>query len=440
MKLLLKNIRSFADSHECSIRPLTILVGENSSGKSTFLAALAAVSDSVSFPGVTALNKAPYDLGTFDTIATYKGGRSGRAKEFSLGYQTEAGKSKEAVGVVATYCSDEGEARIKSLEMTAGNIKAELAWGRDGIKLKIRGLKGEGVVESSLSGELQQLSAMNLTALRALLPPAVIQSSNTERKDRRTAQGRAQLNYRLYHEVQETITKWRDAAPRATSIAPIRSEPKRTYDRLSDEYDPSGDHVPYVLARLLSQEEDPKQKKLHDALTHFGVDAGLFRDINVKRLGTKAGDPFQVQITVGGPSVNLSDVGYGVSQSLPIIVESILRATDARILLQQPEVHLHPRAQAALGTFFARLVADEHRHFVIETHSDYLIDRIRQEVANGSISHSDVGILFFDRPHIETDVSEITLDKNGNIQDAPPTYRKFFLEEELRLLNRAGEG
>jgi predicted ATPase len=206
---------------------------------------------------------------------------------------------------------------------------------------------------------------------------------------------------------------------------------------MSDEYYPSGDHVPYVLARLLLQGEAGKGKKLHDALVAFGRDSGLFRGINVNRLGSKTGDPFQVQVTVGGPSVNLSDVGYGVSQSLPIIVESILRATNARILLQQPEVHLHPKAQAALGSFFSQLVAQEHRQFVIETHSDYLIDRVRQEVAAGTLRPEAVSILFFDRPHIETTVSELTLDRYGNIENAPENYRAFFLEEELRLLARA---
>ena len=375
VKLVIENIRSFAGHHEFEIRPLTILVGENSSGKSTFLAALAAVSDAVSFPGVAALNKAPYDLGTFDTIATYKGGRSGRAKAFSLGYRADGnGKRKEPLAVVATFCSEDGEARIRHLELTAGAVEVRMTWEKDKIAIRIQGLKDAQTIESSVPGDPQQLSGMTLSALVSFLLSAVI--------DRDKGNRRSDGGYELYMQMQQTVAQWRESAPRATSIAPIRSEPKRTYDRMSDEYDPSGDHVPYVLARLLLQGEAGKRKKLQDALVTFGQDSGLFRGITVKRLGNKAGDPFQVQITVGGPSVNLSDVGYGVSQSLPIIVESILRATNARILLQQPEVHLHPRAQAALGTFFAKLVEQEHRQFVIETHSDYLIDRVRQEVSH----------------------------------------------------------
>lgn len=429
MKLIIENIRSFANRHEYEVRPLTILVGENSSGKSTFLAALAAVSDAVSFPGVAALNKSPYDLGTFDTIATFKGGRGGRAKAFSLGYRAEGkGKEKESLGVIATFWSEDGEARVKKLELTAGHIEVNLIWEKEKITVRVKGLEGNETIDSSfLVG--QHPAGMTLSSLLAFLPSVVV--------DLHKAEKFTGTSFETYRKLEYVASQWRETAPRATSIAPIRSEPKRTYDRMSDEYYPSGDHVPYVLARLLLQGEGGKGRKLHDALVAFGRDSGLFRGINVKRLGSKTGDPFQVQVTVGGPSVNLSDVGYGVSQSLPIIVESILRATNARILLQQPEVHLHPKAQAALGSFFSQLVAQEHRQFVIETHSDYLIDRVRQEVAAGTLKPEAVSILFFDRPHIETTVSELTLDKHGNIENAPENYRAFFLEEELRLLARA---
>ena len=160
MKLVIENIRSFADHHEYDVRPLTLLVGENSSGKSTFLAALAAISDSVSFPGIAALNKPPYDLGTFDTIATYKGGRGGRAKAFALGYRAESvGKEKEALGVIASFCSEDGEARVRQLDLTAGNVGVRLTWEKEKIAVRIKGLRGAEVIDSSMPGG-QQTSAM----------------------------------------------------------------------------------------------------------------------------------------------------------------------------------------------------------------------------------------------------------------------------------------
>jgi len=66
-----------------------------------------------------------------------------------------------------------------------------------------------------------------------------------------------------------------------------------------------------------------------------------------------------------------------------------------------------------------------------------LIDRVRQEVAKGTISSEDVAILFFSKPRIETTIHELGIDKYGNIENAPSSYRSFFLKEELNLLNRA---
>ncbi len=137
--------------------------------------------------------------------------------------------------------------------------------------------------------------------------------------------------------------------------------------------------------------------------------------------------------------MNLIDVGYGVSQALPLIVQSVLREKGRILLIQQPEVHLHPKAQAALGTFYAQLAALGENAFVLETHSDYLVDRVRQEVARGTLKPEQVQILFFDRPKMETTVYALELDEVGNIVNAPEQYRQFFLEEELRLIGRGSD-
>lgn len=406
-------------------------MGENSSGKSTFLAALAAVSDSTSFPGASIFNKPPYDLGTFDTIATYKGGRSGRAKSFSLGYK-DPFLHATGVKVFASFTSDDGEARLSRLKFEQDEVQAQITWENSSEgTITIGGL--EGLEGRSISRKFHE--GLATSSLQQL---AVMMGLHLVRNDVSTGSFSRKLSAKIYDQLWHYTEKWGKSSPKAVSIAPIRSEPKRTYDQSSNEYDPSGDHIPYVLARILQKEDKKNTAPLHSALIEFGKESGLFKDLDVKRLGSKVSDPFQVRMNVGGPSVNLSDVGYGVSQSLPIIVESILRTGDARLLLQQPEVHLHPRAQAALGSFFTRLVSKQQRNFVVETHSDYLIDRVRQEIALGRISKDMVNILFFDRSRLETKVSMLTLDDYGNIKDAPPNYRAFFLEEEFKLLSRVG--
>jgi predicted ATPase len=104
-------------------------------------------------------------------------------------------------------------------------------------------------------------------------------------------------------------------------------------------------------------------------------------------------------------------------------------------LIQQPEVHLHPRAQAELGTLFARSVgAPAHQTFVIETHGDYIIDRIRIEVARGCLKKEDVTIVFFERDQHGSTATNLYVNENGEIENAPDGFRSFFLEEQTKLL------
>src|ERR1700728_4627158 len=88
MELILENIRTFAGRHEISIKPLTIITGENSSGKTTLLGMFSALFD-VHYPLQPNFNAAPYNFGNYDTIATYVGGRAGRSRHFCLGYHSE---------------------------------------------------------------------------------------------------------------------------------------------------------------------------------------------------------------------------------------------------------------------------------------------------------------------------------------------------------------
>ena len=162
--------------------------------------------------------------------------------------------------------------------------------------------------------------------------------------------------------------------------------------------------------------------------------SGLFGEIEIVNKGKKESDPFQVGVKSGGRTFNLIDVGYGVSQALPILVDTIQRS-DAfeTFLLQQPEVHLHPKAQAELGSFFAKQ-AGTRRRFVIETHSDYLVDRIRMEVRQKVLGPEDVSLLYFERRKSGATIHNLELDFNGSITNPPPGFRQFFLKEERDLL------
>ena len=184
-------------------------------------------------------------------------------------------------------------------------------------------------------------------------------------------------------------------------------------------------------------------ESLKEQLEDFGNESGLFGEISIKRLGKRASEPFQVQVRkfgygpkrLVGPWRNLIDVGYGVSQALPVITELLRPDAPSMFLLQQPEVHLHPSAQAALGSLFCR-IAGPKRQLVVETHSDYLMDRVRMDVRDGEsdLTPDDVSILYFEREDLDVKIHSLRIDEEGNILDAPDGYRSFFMEETSRDL------
>ena len=187
--------------------------------------------------------------------------------------------------------------------------------------------------------------------------------------------------------------------------APIRFRPRRTYDPSRPAPDPEGEYIPDYLASV-SRNAPDQWGRLKADLEGFGRDSGLFDEIGVLSFGKTAGSPFQMQIRkfgkrLKGPKRNLIDVGYGVSQALPILTELLREDSPRMFLLQQPEVHLHPRAQAALGSLFCNLSASG-KQIIVETHSDYILDRARMDIRDGKtdLKPDDISILYFERDEL----------------------------------------
>lgn len=131
-------------------------------------------------------------------------------------------------------------------------------------------------------------------------------------------------------------------------------------------------------------------------------------------------------------------MGYGVSQILPILVEIVTRPSNTAFHIQQPEVHLHPRAQAALGDLLYLLAREEHKSFVIETHSDFLIDRYRVALRSkkGKLDEAvDTSVIFFSRKDSRNNALELCINQNGEYpENQPKEFREFFIQEQFRAL------
>ena len=136
-----------------------------------------------------------------------------------------------------------------------------------------------------------------------------------------------------------------------------------------------------------------------------------------------------------GARRNLIDVGYGVSQVLPLLVDLLEPNGSSLLLLQQPEVHLHPSAQAVLASLFGAIAASG-RQLIVETHSEYIIDRVRMDIRDEAtgLTPEDVSILFFERTDLDVQIHSLRFDEQGNLLDAPEGYGQFFMEETRRSI------
>jgi len=218
-----------------------------------------------------------------------------------------------------------------------------------------------------------------------------------------------------------------------TWLAPIRAKAKRIYESYNIKFSPEGEHIPSLLRELLSNAKN--RKKILPILEKFGKDSNLFDEIEIKELGNKNVAPFEIIIKYHNVPVKLPQVGYGVSQMLPIVIEA-LASKNNMFSIQQPEVHLHPRAQAAFGSFIYKSAVNDGNKFVIETHSDYTINRFRYSLnIKDDAKKPSSQILFFERTLDGNIISQIKIDSKGQYKtELPTSYKDFFIDEELKLL------
>ena len=440
-EITLKNYRCFHDEQTARLAPLTLLVGENSTGKTSFMALIRALWDMGYWHRFPDFKEDPYDLGSFDEIAHHRGARGSQAVAFEAGFatpETEEGtyRFKVTFGKKGTIpvpvgklfaCGDTRiEERFETHRPPMLRVQTPRgAWQRQipadiGAKLEI-----DDRLTVPLFYVVMALAARQNQAEEVAFKP-LSGSPDFTAEDRGLLQRLADLSLSVIER-------------RPFASAPVRSKPRRTYDPSRATPDPQGDYVPMYLANVYFQKKSA-WNALKGALENFGQAAGLFDEISIKPLGKRASEPFQVQIRkfggrLKGPQRNLIDVGYGVSQVLPLITELLRRDAPPMFLLQQPEVHLHPSAQAALGTLFCHAAAPD-RQLVVETHSDHLLDRVRMDVRDGQtrLKPEDVSILYFERGELDVNIHSLRLDQEGNVLNAPESYRRFFMEETHRSL------
>jgi predicted ATPase len=390
--LKLENFKSIKRMERLEGRPITLLLGSNNAGKTSVLQALLLLAGSQANPeAVLTFRNDLVDLGSFsDTVTkqhesegiafTIDGEGTGGSWHFFLRVDTKEGTLQ------IRECGWDGEDAGKAGTLHFHYLRSPFAEEPPKTEYH-REQKGQETVSIAGRDLLEKLRWWGF------YPELTFYS---------------RVLFGLYHFPRRFFNSMR-------YIGPLRVYPERSYP-----FQPppvpdvgiDGHWAPYLL-------HEAKEKPLQDLRYWLGPERfGLVQDLRARDVEELP--HFVVEVNIRGQWINLHDVGFGMSQLLPIVVESILMPAMSRpdpplLLLEQPEIHLHPKAQSDLGTFVAEM-SRQGRRYLIETHSEYLLMRLATEVRRGTIAADDVAIYF------------LSLDEEGYTQ-----FRRIRLADDGRL-------
>ncbi len=394
-EIRLHDFRCFHAKQSVSLAPLTLLLGENSTGKTSFLAAARAIWQTAFRILQPNFREEPYDLGSFSEIVHTPNQEEVKPSSFEIGFTGHLGE--HLIDFDVTFESQGAEPCPSIVSLKSNNEWIELPWPiQECFTMEMGTSRGAWRFQTTEKAPHLEPKGPSFyywsNALYWLMSGTTGIDEFHERIENLDDDNIPITNEDL--DSLKKLVNWPICfhPEDIFASAPIRSKPLRIYDPIAHLPDPTGTHVPAHLAGLYGDHDQWSQIK--GKLDRFGNDSGLFHEIDIKRFEELEGAPFKLEIRqANGNKRNLIDVGYGISQVLPVIYELFRKGGPSMFLFQQPEVHLHPNAQAALGSLFCE-IATSGRQAMVETHSDYILDRILLDIRDKTttLTASDVSI------------------------------------------------
>ena len=434
--LFVDNFRGFKKT-SVPIADVNFLVGENSTGKTSLLNLLNLL-QSPRFWFEQRFDVEQTELGSFDDIVSIN---APDRTYFRIGFfnrekRGEDERETSCIAYLLTFKKGEGLPRVHRFSYAIADKQIHAKFGAKTLQYRFDDIP-KADSDSELKAVFEQwvrIHEQEETGYRQLVMPEIPISDLREDLLLAIAATSDAISKKLGKKLPRSWAIPRPFAKGLTWLAPIRSMPKRTYDKYMVEFSPEGAHTPYLIKKLLTDKNT--KKAFTEYLDRFGKNSGLFKSIAITPYGKNVTSPFELGIILENSPLNIETVGYGISQLLPIIVELFARRKDTWFAIQQPEIHLHPRAQVVLGEIFAELAVSRNAKFLIETHSDFTIDGFRLRYRKiGETKKPSAQILFSERVRGENKLYPIAILENGELsEDQPRTYRNFFINHDMHVL------
>lgn len=429
-----KNFKAWKDTSKIRLAPLTVLFGANSAGKSSLGHLLLALKQTAaSADRRRALHTGDasslIDLGTF--IETLHRHDKKAALEFQLEW---------AVPKALSIQNPLDEAQSYS-------------GGKLSLASTIAAGPNEQPVVRKLRYELRSESATVLSVVLEHEPSKAVQL-RTDPYTLTHARGRKwplDPPEKFYRISDHSLARFQNADFLATFaleteraldslsyLGPLREHPHRTYGwagNTPETVGPKGEYaVACILAadaagRTLSRRYRQRQRPFSEFIAQWLVDLGVIDSFVVRPTAPGRKD-YEVKVkTRGGlTEVALPDVGFGVSQVLPALVQAFYCPADSVVWMEQPEIHLHPRVQAELADVFISAVQayEKGRHrnvqLIIETHSEHFLNRLQRRLAEERLKPEDVAVYFARHGNEGAELDELVVNEFGDIENWPEGF------------------
>jgi len=436
------NFKAWRDTRSVRLAPITVFFGSNSAGKSSLLQFLLMLKQTAESPDrhrVLHLGdpKTPVELGTYrDTVFNHD---LSQEMHFSLEW------------VLPEPLKIEDSLTGRTFSGSAIRFAAEIVSDEKGAQQIVRHFQyivsdGQGEIDVELAAD--KMGKYNLTSHiyefvrnqgRAWPLPAPVRFYGFPDEVRAYYQN-AGFTSHLALSIEKQLQ-------RLQYLGPLREHPGRSYTWSGEVPDHVGWHGERAVEAMLaaaSRSISPAYKRraypFQGVIARWLQELGLLESFEIKPLA-EHGKEYDVRVRThrGSQTVNLPDVGFGVSQVLPVIVQCFYASPNTTIILEQPEIHLHPSVQTALADLFIEAVqsrengADRNIQLIIESHSEHFLRRLQRRVAEGALKPEDVALYFCESGDQGAALRPLEVNLYGEIKNWP---ENFFGDEMTELTAR----
>ena len=218
-------------------------------------------------------------------------------------------------------------------------------------------------------------------------------------------------------------------------LGPLREPLQKAYSAGTEAAD-IGQRGEQALPILLAPQNEPVKEKVTEWLRELALlDSFIVRPFvdDDQSLGNEV----WVHHTSDAAPVLLADVGFGVSQILPVLTLCAYIPEGSTLILEQPEIHLHPKAQAGLADVFIDVIKTRNVQIILESHSEHLLRRLQRRIAEEAIQPEQAALYFINKPGGHSEICRLELTSFGSISNWPPDFFGDKLEDLMARTDAA---